>query len=465
MQPVRLNEKKVAAAPAKTVGAAPAALLATILAILLTAPTMAGASCADTAAADLVITGARIAVTGAGTGSDTTTIHISGDRICAIGTKPAHAESGIILDVRGLTVLPGLIDAHVHLFPMGPSAGIDNDADLERFVRDELPERLNEYLEQGVTTIFSVGDAWPAIRDLRQRLANDEITGPRLLMTGPILTAPGGYPAATICADSAWCRSRLTVELRDEAHARRTVRELAAEDVDAIKIVYDDARANKLDAGLVRVITGEAHASGLPVIAHATSIGDALEVTELGADVLAHLPSGGVVDQAIANRLRQSDIVIITTAGVYAPVDGPDDIQRTVFGLRYGAPFNRFYAQGLANAGVLMEYGVPLAFGSGTAMFTPSQSLAGERTALSMVPLTPSQLLDTMTIHAARALGRESDLGSIDAGKLADLVIVATKTNANADADADADADAAAFGAVVMVIKSGRIVVDRRSIK
>jgi imidazolonepropionase-like amidohydrolase len=85
--------------------------------------------------------------------------------------------------VTGLTVLPGFIDSHVHLFPTGSSSGIDSDAALEQFIRDELPARLRNYLERGVTTVFSVGDAWPAVRELRRRIEAGEISAPRLLMT------------------------------------------------------------------------------------------------------------------------------------------------------------------------------------------------------------------------------------------------------------------------------------------
>jgi len=336
---------------------------------------------------------------------------------------------------------------------MGSDAGIDDDAELEEFIRVELPARLREYLEHGVTTILSVGDAWPTVRDLRSKIESGEIPGPRLLITGPILTAPDGYPAVTICANNPWCRSRLTVELRNEDHARQTVRELVAGGVDAIKIVYDDARAEKLDADLVRVVAEEAHKSHLPVIAHATSITDALEVTKLGADVLAHLPSGGEINADVAGQLVKQATVVTTTAGVYAPVDGPDESLRTVFGLPYGPPFDRLHIQGLANARVLQKHSVPLAFGSGTAMFTPAQSLAGEHRALEKIPLGSSQLLDTMTINAARALGKEDELGSIAVGKLADLILV----------KADATTEMASLADIIMVIKNGRIVIDRRA--
>jgi imidazolonepropionase-like amidohydrolase len=404
---------------------------------------VAGAACDRT---DLVIELAHALSAGPGP----TTISISGDRICAVGGAPAHSPATTAIDAQGMTVLPGLIDAHAHLFPMGSSAEIDSDAMLEHYIRSELPARLRGYLERGVTTVFSVGDAWPAIRNLREMISNGEILGPRLFITGPILTAQGGYPAVTICANSPWCRARLTVELRDAEHARRTVRELAAAGVDAIKVVYDDARAEKLDAQLVRTVAEEADALGLPVIAHSSSVTDALAVTELGAGTLAHLPSAGVVDEAIATEFRRRGVIVISTAGVYAPVVGPDGARRTVFGLRYGPPFDRLHAQGLANVRVLIEAGVPVAFGSGTPMFAPGQSLDGEIAALSLVSITARELLDAMTTNAALALGKEAELGSIEVGRRADLILVAADDNSGAIAD------------VIVVIKNGRIVVDRR---
>jgi len=422
-------------------------LLILIVLVPLTSTVAANLSCDDASPADLVLENSR--VYGAGPGF--ATIRILDDRICAVENGSAPSSAGTTIDLSGRTVLPGMIDSHVHLFPMGASTGIDSDAALDQFIRDELPGRLRDYLERGVTTVFSVGDAWPAVRYLRQRIESGEVSGPRLLMTGPILTAPDGYPAVTICAGSPWCRSHLTVELRNESHARRIVGELAADGVDAIKVVYDDARAEKLDANLISVVTREAHARNLPVVAHTTKVRDALEVAELGVNVLAHMPSGGIVDREFATQLQQRGVIIISTAGVYAPIIGPDGTQTTVFGLRYGPPFDRFYAQGLANTRALIVQGASVAFGSGTAMFVPSQSLDGEINALSEVPFTPPQLIDALTINAARALGKEADLGSVSVGKLADLVIV--DTNSAGDV---VSAD------VVMVIKNGRIVVDRR---
>lgn len=415
---------------------------------LLTTPSISNAACDRAGTDDLVVAGAHLF----GADDGPRTIRISDGFICTVERDVAREETARVIDASDLIVLPGLIDSHVHLFPMGSSAGIDSDSALDRFIATELPGRLRDYVERGITTIFSVGDAWPAIADVRRRLADGEIFGPRLMITGPILTARGGYPAATICAESKWCQSRLTVQLQDAAHTRRTVHELAARGVDAIKIVYDDARAKKLDANLVRIATNEAHALGLPVIAHVTTVADALEVAELGVDVLAHLPSGGITEEPAAARLREAGTIIITTAAVYAPVTGLDGKQHTVFGLHYGPPFDKLYARGLSNARALLTQGVPLAFGSGTPMFLPSKSVEVEIAALSRIPMTRAQLIDALTINAAKALGKQAELGKIAPGMRADLII----------ADLTTAHDRVEPMTIIVVIKDGQIVSDRR---
>ena len=115
-------------------------------------------------------------------------------------------------------------------------------------------------------------------------------------------------------------------------------------------------------------------------------------------------------------------------------------------------PFDRLNAQGISNARILLEHRVPLAFGSGTPMFAPSKSVNDEIDALSQIHLTPAQLINAMTADAARALGKETELGRIAPGMRADLVI----------ADIHQTDDAGSFMTVIVVIKDGQIVVDRR---
>ena len=135
-------------------------LFAVGLVFAVTGSVAAGVSCDSSNSADLVIAGARMY----GADSGDWTISIFGDRICTVGRGSSQPAAETTIDASGLIILPGLIDSHVHLFPMGSSTGIDSDAALEQFIRDELPGRLREYVERGVTTVFSVGDAWPAAR-------------------------------------------------------------------------------------------------------------------------------------------------------------------------------------------------------------------------------------------------------------------------------------------------------------
>lgn len=255
----------------------------------------------------------------------------------------------------------------------------------------------------------------------------------------------------TICANSEWCRSRLTIEIRDATHARQTIENLSAAGVDAIKIVYDGSRGRKLDIGLIQVLAAEAHARDLPVIGHVTSVADAIEAVSAGVDVLAHLPSGGTFNSDAINQLRQQGTIIMTTAGVYAPLVTPEGRRTTVFGLPYGQGFEQLHAAGLANARTLARQKIPLAFGTGTAMFEPGQSLLEENKALRKIPLEPALWLDAFTIEGARAIRKSGQLGSIETGKLADLVLVDMRASQIPPESKN----------IVLVMQNGQIVLDR----
>ncbi len=85
-----------------------------------------------------------------------------------------------------------------------------------------------------MTTIKSTADDVDAIVDVRNRIASGELLGPRLFVTGPALTAPGGHPAGTTLTNDPWGRAHLAIELETEEQAREAVRRLAAKHVDAI---------------------------------------------------------------------------------------------------------------------------------------------------------------------------------------------------------------------------------------
>ena len=129
---MRPSKQNVPAAPT-SVGAALAAVLATLTLIL--SPLTVHASCSDTAVADLAITNAQLF----GADPNTVTILISGERICAVAREPNPHEALFTINAHDLVVLPGFIDSHVHLFPMGSGPGINSDDALDQFIQNKNP--------------------------------------------------------------------------------------------------------------------------------------------------------------------------------------------------------------------------------------------------------------------------------------------------------------------------------------
>jgi len=147
------------------------------------------------------------------------TITVADGKIVRI-TADAPATTGVTIDGAGKTALPGLIDSHVHVL-----AGA-TEAETRAFIKERLPERLQSFPRHGVTTVKSVGDGTELILKIRQDLRDGTLAGPRLLVVGPVFTAPGGHPAVTVCSGSDWCRAALGLEVDSEEEARRHVRRL-----------------------------------------------------------------------------------------------------------------------------------------------------------------------------------------------------------------------------------------------
>ena len=167
-------------------------------------------------AQDLVIANARV-VDGMGGSIDRANVIVEDGRIAAVSDDlPADVPT---IDATGMTVLPGLINTHWHLFA---GSAADSEAALARFVDEAVAGTLENILERGVTTIMSPGDHLSAILDARAKLAAGELRGPRLLAVGPVFTAPDDWPTQ-ICQDNAACNARLNVTLTTEADARQQV--------------------------------------------------------------------------------------------------------------------------------------------------------------------------------------------------------------------------------------------------
>ncbi|MEI6105526.1 MAG: amidohydrolase family protein [Opitutae bacterium] len=215
-------------------------------------------ACLVTAQAKITaLVGGRLIDGWGGAPVNNSVVLIEGERIQAVGTAetlpvPAGAE---IVDCRGLSVLPGLWDCHVHTMLLGHSDYDHWDKTYPtRLEREIMPAAAHQLLNAGVTSAVDLGAPLAASINVRNRIAQGEIPGPNLYVSGPFIQhAP--YPGTEAFR---W-------GVTGAADARAKVKQLAEAGVNVIKLIDQD----QMTGEEIEAVVSEAHAHKLPVIAHA----------------------------------------------------------------------------------------------------------------------------------------------------------------------------------------------------
>lgn len=385
---------------------------------------------------------------------------IAGDRILRVTDQRVDASNARRVDAGGRTVLPGLIDAHVHL-TIGP--GVTDSASLEAFLEQGTPQILREFLRHGVTTVRSTGDYWPWIGRLRDRIARGDLEGPRLLTAGRIVTFRDAHPATTVCGGEAFCRSNLVAEVASADEARTVVERLAAEGVDFVKLVSDSILVPvQIPEDVTAAIITQAHRSGLQVVGHVAEAEFMRKAAAMGMDGFVHPPLRAVpptVAQQLASDLVQRGTPVATTMSAALVYSG----QPVEQAFQEGSAFRASLSRGAQRLATMAEAGVQLVVGtdwcpcgpgvSGTLhpAIRPGAVTVTEMEMLGWGGLPADIILAAATTHAARSLGLSKHLGTLEAGKLADLIVV----------DGNPLDDLRALRNVRVVVKAGQVVVDR----
>lgn len=414
------------------------------------------AALAQQPAPDLSIINARL-VDGTGQVIEDATINLSGSHIQAITDGDSAPRGDTVIDAAGKTVLPGLIDAHVHLLPGDDQPPLlSSDSAMVDRIQNELPGELYEYLQTGITTVMSTGDFWPYIREVRVQLESGTIRGPRMLTAGSVLTAPGGHPAVTVCRDNPWCKEHMTREVNSVQEAQQAVQELSNQGVDAIKMVYDNrspSGVEKLKPEFVGVISKAAHQNGRLAYAHTYTTADAIHAIENGLDRLVHVPA---FESKPGQRQRLSEIMgtqNVTGATTLSILD--------VLFHRFTAAGDSSTARALKQIRTEVEQTISvvagqnsdlIVLGTDAPMLSASEAFHREVELLHEAGLKPQQIIHATTRNAAIHLGLEEELGTIEPGKIADLIIV----------EGDPLKDLAVLKNVDLVVQRGKIVVDDR---
>ncbi len=392
---------------------------------------------------DVLITNARL-IDGTGTVQEGAMIAISGDRIEGVFSEGELREGDLTIDAAGRTVMPGLIDSHVHVIVDDP---IVDQATLAEHIETSVKRNLAGYLAHGVTPVKSTGDPEDAILELRQLIEEGKIEGPRLLAVGPVLSAPGGHPSVTVFADNPWIRERAVEELESVEGAKETILRLAAKGVDGIKIVYqgsdndseiyfyeDGVSIRRLSREVMESIIEESHRHGLFVTAHTIEEEGVIPVVEAGVDSLEHgVVAKTPVSEPVIEMLREAGVFYIPTLQVFRETEKRE--------------------RAMANLKQLSEAGVRIVLGTDTVGDTPAGSnTISEAEGMVDAGMSPAQVIQAGTRNAAEHLGRGDDLGTLEAGKLADLIIV----------EGDPLESISVLRTPWVVMKGGQVVVDNR---
>jgi imidazolonepropionase-like amidohydrolase len=409
----------------------------------------------------VVITNAHI-IDGNGGVIPRGSVVIRNGRIASVAAGNANEPGARQIDVRGMTVMPGFIDDHRHIiaadFPPG---------DPVQWMKEQAGPRMQEFLDGGFTTIQSCGDPPEQIVELQRLLNAGTIKGPRLytaafvqLSRPPAGAAPGPPRVDPARTDPSRNRPTAAAGAIPDAETRAAVQQLKQAGVDVIKTVLSTTPGGPEERTLT-VVIDEAKKVGLPVFTHAVSVVDTLAAVRAHPAVLVHTPHIGQLTPEQTRTIAGAGIPMMSTLGVFIPAFAAENQRaRTRTGLDNIPRFRDLdpfpmetlssAGQGPVNARLLWDAGITYGYGTDTT-FLPKDSLAQELRALRLV-FSAQDVIKILTRNAAAVIGRSKEIGTLETGKLADLVVI----------DGDPLASVDDLLKVKTVIKEGQIVVDRR---
>ncbi len=370
---------------------------------------------------------------------------VEGDRITGVGKegKVHYPKNARVIDVEGRTIMPGLINAHGHV---GLVTGGQNRADA--YSRENIENALVQYEQYGVTSVMSLGLNRDLIYELRNEQRSGAFPGATIFTAGRGFGIENGMPPIAAAPDQLY-------RPRSADEARAQVRELAAHHPDIVKLWLDDlyGKYPKMDPAIYRAVIEESHKQGLRVAAHVFYLADAKALIADGVDVLAHSIRDVPVDDEFIAMMKSHSVIYIPTLTVdesaFVFAENPALMQDQFFKLAVGpelqlqlespeyrqkvesdpnlARVKAAFAMARKNLKTLEDAGVTIAFGTDSGaspVRIPGWAEHHELELMVRAGLTPMQAICAATAGSAKVLGA-SDLGTLEAGKRADFVVLA----------------------------------------
>jgi imidazolonepropionase-like amidohydrolase len=375
---------------------------------------------------------------------------VDGNRIADVGEGVRYPESAQVMDLKGYTILPGLIDLHVHcggIVKLKP--GEPNFVDMK--ASNKYQDAREYSIANGVTTLRSCGDFFPDTVIVRDELAAGRLSGPRFFVTGMQFTAPGGHPAYTIMSGDKYILEHSIKLADDPVKARADVRMLVDGGVDYIKAQLSSLdvwnyprKVPKLSLKVLEAIIDEAHKCNRRVIVHSETPQDGFDAAKRGADSLEHflVPGAGSaeVPEGLIEILVEQGTHVVPTMSITKLYSSHSPGPKRYAELE--AIIKRFYEAGV-NISTGTDAGAPdIQFG---------EAVHNDMECMVAAGMSPMDTIIATTGKAAENLGKQDELGTIEKGKLADMIVVAGNP-----AQHIGDAKN-----IKLVMKDGKIMVDK----
>lgn len=354
--------------------------------------------------------------------------------ISCLGDDCKVPQGALQIDATGKAIVPGLIELHGHFFGGKAKQGRPS---VPAMIWDSIrfnPSVREKLIDAGITSYRSVGDPSSGIFDLKKQLHNQEIAGPRMFIAGPIFTTKGGHP--TKGKIPGWMIEQMTVQSDDPEFVKQKIADLVKQGIDGIKVVYQ-GHTNKqgvitmprISKETLKAITNEARKHGLWVAVHTGSQEETIEAIEAGISTIEHgVRHGNLISGETLQLISNNKIIYVPTLAREP--------------------------QGHLNVPALYQAGIKFGVGTDTqGEMIVGNSYHNELTRMVDAGLPDVEVLLAATRNGAMALGKIDELGTIEVGKYADLLLV----------DGQPWHDISDLKKVKLVILSGRIALDKRA--
>ncbi len=395
---------------------------------------------------------------------------VTENRIAEVSRTNIRAgENVTVIDGRGKYLIPGLMDMHIHLLGAGAWRGLsvvsDKPVDYEQGLA-----ALHGFLYAGVTSVFDAGNDPDYIYEMRRRERAGEMISPRLFVTGKLLSYEGS-----------WLVPYAGMATPDWPDAIPVLEEKLSRKPDIQKITYERfgtgprTMVKQMPKELMENVVDYLKSQGVRTTIHISHEDLARDAIAAGIETLAHPVNVGHHSPDFPQLLRDSGVVVATTLAVFDDIvrlsQSPEYLQDPLYtatlgpveiATRLDKGRSNYERQGLPswfrilvpyvqqNLRELHEAGVPLALATDR---SDGATVHREMELLVEAGIAPADVIVIATLGGARYLGMEDELGTVQLGKLADLVLL----NADPSVDIDNAKD------IAMVVKNGEI-IDRASL-